>query len=224
MARLITASNAVTGLRLACVPFFFFAIGRGNWLLACALFWLAVSTDFVDGRIARARGEASRFGGLLDHATDALFVTTGLAALTLAGVVPVVLPALVAIAFVQYVFDSRWLAGEPLRASGLGRWNGVLYFVPLGIVTTREAAGLALPGDGVVTAIAWALVASTSLSIADRATTLLRLPRRRRPEDDPASAGAARSQQDRPREVGWRVELDEMAGARDAIEGRAGDE
>ncbi|MEZ4282549.1 MAG: CDP-alcohol phosphatidyltransferase family protein [Myxococcota bacterium] len=175
MAGLITPSNAVTGLRLACVPIFFLAIGRGAWPLACALFWLAVSTDLVDGRIARARGEATRFGGLLDHATDALFVTTGLAALTPGGVVPVVLPALVATAFVQYVLDSRWLAGEPLRASGLGRWNGILYFVPLGIVTTREAAGLALPGDAVVTAIAWALVATTALSIADRAGALMKL-------------------------------------------------
>lgn len=192
MAGLITPSNAVTGLRLVCVPIFCFAIGRGAWPLACALFWLAVSTDLVDGRIARARGEATRFGGLLDHATDALFVTTGLAALTPGGVVPVVLPALVAIAFVQYVLDSRWLAGEPLRASGLGRWNGMLYFVPLGIVTTREAAGLVLPGDGLVTGIAWALVATTALSIADRATTLWRLPRRRRPEDDPASPAAPR--------------------------------
>lgn len=192
MARLITPSNAVTGMRLVCVPFFYFAIGREAWPLACALFWLAVSTDFVDGRIARARGEVSRFGGLLDHATDALFVTMGLAALTPGGVVPVALPALVAIAFVQYVLDSRWLAGEPLRASGLGRWNGVLYFVPLGIVTTREAAGLALPGDGVVMLIAWALVATTALSIADRAMTLLRLPRRRRPQDDPAAPQARR--------------------------------
>ncbi len=185
MAGLITPSNAVTGLRLVCVPFFFVAVGRGAWPIACALFWLAVSTDLVDGRIARARGEATRFGGLLDHATDALFVTTGLAALTPGGVVPAVLPALVAVAFAQYVLDSRWLAGEPLRASGLGRWNGVLYFVPIGIVTTREAAGLAVPGDAVVGAIAWALALTTTLSIADRASTLVRLRRRSGPPPGP---------------------------------------
>lgn len=178
MARLITLSNAVTGLRLVCVPFFFFALEGRDWPIACALFWLAVGTDFVDGRIARARGESTHFGGLFDHASDALFVTTGLGALALAGRVPAILPALVAIAFVQYVLDSRSLAGEPLRASALGRWNGVLYFVPLGIVVTREATSLAAPTDRVVVVLAWALVVSTVLSIADRGLTLLRLHRR----------------------------------------------
>jgi len=178
VARLITLSNAVTGLRLVSVPFFFLALVGRDWPIACALFWLAVGTDFVDGRIARARGESTSFGGLLDHASDALFVTTGLGALALGGRVPAILPALVAIAFVQYVLDSRSLAGEPLRASALGRWNGVLYFVPLGIVVTREAAVLAAPSDGVVAGLAWALVVSTALSIADRGLTLLRLHRR----------------------------------------------
>lgn len=178
MASLITLSNAVTGLRLVCVPFFFFALQGREWPLACGLFWLAVGTDWIDGRIARARGESTHFGGLLDHASDALFVSSGLAALALDGRVPAALPVLVAIAFVQYVLDSRSLAGEPLRASALGRWNGVLYFVPLGIVATREAAALAAPSDRVVAVLAWALVVSTALSIADRGLTLLRLHRR----------------------------------------------
>ncbi len=180
MARLITLSNAVTLLRLVSVPFFFLAVVGHGWTLACSLFWLAVGTDFVDGRIARARGESSHFGGLLDHASDASFVTAGLAALALGGRVTPALPILVVVAFVQYVLDSRWLAGEPLRASGLGRWNGVLYFVPLGIVVTREGVALSQPSDRVVELLAFGLVASTALSIADRAFTLLRLHRRGR--------------------------------------------
>ncbi len=178
MAGLITLSNAVTGLRLVSIPFFLFALAGRDWAPACALFWLAVGTDLVDGRIARARGESTRFGGLLDHATDALFVSSGLAALAVAGRVPLLLPVLVAVAFGQYVLDSRWIAGEPLRASALGRWNGVCYFVPLGIVVTREAAGLTAPPDRAVAILAWALVASTLLSMGDRALTLLRLRRR----------------------------------------------
>ncbi|MFO0689362.1 MAG: CDP-alcohol phosphatidyltransferase family protein [Myxococcota bacterium] len=176
--RRLTLSNAITLLRLVSVPFFFAALAQGSWPVACALFWLAVVTDWLDGRIARARGESTPFGGLLDHASDASFVVAGLAALALAGRITPVLPILVAVAFVQYVLDSRSLAGEPLRASGLGRWNGVLYFVPLGLVATREATGLAGPSDAIVSGLAWALVASTGLSITDRALTLLRLRHR----------------------------------------------
>jgi len=170
-------ANALTLTRLASVPFVFTAVLAHDWGLACLLFWLAVATDLADGRLARARGESTRLGGLLDHASDASFVVAALAALARDGRVTAMLPALVAVAFVQYVLDSRTLAGRPLRASRLGRWNGILYFVPIGIVVTREAAGLARPGDALVAAIAWSLVASTAISMADRAYALLRAPR-----------------------------------------------
>jgi phosphatidylglycerophosphate synthase len=176
--RRLTLSNGITLLRLLSVPFFFAAIEGRHWPVACALFWLAVGTDFVDGRIARARGESTHFGGLLDHASDAGFVTAGLAALAIDARVTALLPLLVVVAFVQYVLDSRWLAGHPLRASALGRWNGICYFVPPGIVVTREALGLAWPADVAVSLLGWLLVASTTLSIADRGLTLLRIHQR----------------------------------------------
>jgi phosphatidylglycerophosphate synthase len=173
----MTLSNAITLARLASVPFAFRAILVEQWGVACALFWLAVATDLVDGRIARARGESSTFGGLLDHATDALFVSTALAGLAMGGRIPFFLPVLVVVAFFQYVLDSRTLAGRPLRASAVGRWNGVCYFVPVGVVVTREALGLSQPSDFLVAGLAWILVATTLLSIADRALSLIALRR-----------------------------------------------
>lgn len=163
-----TLSNGITLVRLVSIPFFVAALLGGRFRTASALFWLAVATDVLDGRIARARGESSALGGLLDHGSDALFVVTGLAALAWAGRVTALLPGLVAIAFVQYVVDSRTIAGRPLRASSLGRWNGIGYFVPIGCVVTREAIGIAWPGDAVVSGLAWLLVASTLVSIAQR--------------------------------------------------------
>lgn len=170
----VNLSNWVTSVRLLCVPFVAHAIVREDWRVACALFWLAVATDLADGRIARARGESTHLGALLDHGSDALFVVVANSACAAAGRVTFALPVLVALAFAQYVLDSRWVAGRPLRASRLGRWNGVLYFVPVGIVVTREALGLAAPGDRVVAALAWALVASTLLSMGDRLLALRR--------------------------------------------------
>lgn len=182
----MTPSNAITLVRLASVPFSGRAILIEDWGLACSLFWLAVATDFVDGRIARARGESSSLGGLLDHASDALFVTTGLAALASGGRIPFALPVVVAIAFLQYVLDSRSLAGRPLRASRVGRWNGVCYFVPVGIVVTREVLGLDQPSDVLVAGLAWILVATTLVSIADRALALFGPGRWPRAGDPPA--------------------------------------
>jgi cardiolipin synthase len=169
----LSISNTLSVLRLIAAPLFFAAVVGEAWGVAGALFWLAVASDWADGRVARARGESSAFGGLLDHASDAVFVSSGLAALAGSGRVPVVLPWLVGVAFGQYVLDSRALAGRPLRASALGRWNGIFYFVPPGVVATREALGLAMPSDPLVLGLGWLLVVSTSVAMADRAWTLL---------------------------------------------------
>ena len=116
--------------------------GRKSWPWALRL---RVATDFADGRVARLRGEASRLGGFLDHAVDATFVVVGLAALAHAGLVPVALPPAIAAAFLQYALDSRIVSGGRLRASALGRWNGILYSVLLGVPVVRDGLGLGFP-------------------------------------------------------------------------------
>jgi phosphatidylglycerophosphate synthase len=176
--RRLTIANGLTLLRGLAGPVFFASLLVESWGIACLLFWLAVASDFTDGRLARARGESSAFGGLLDHASDATFVSLGLAALAIAGRAPLVLPLLVLLAFVQYVLDSRALAGRRLRSSFLGRWNGILYFVPTGIVTTRQALGLSWPSDVLVGALGWMLVLSTLVSMVDRAWTFAASRRR----------------------------------------------
>jgi len=172
--RWLNPANAVTGLRLVMAPACAWAIGTDASGVALTLFCLAVVSDFADGPLARRRGEASPLGGLLDHATDATFVTLGLAALSARGDVPWLLPCLVALAFVQYTLDSRALRGRNLRASALGRWNGIAYFVLLGIPVVRDGLALPWPGDGLIRLLAWALVVSTLLSIANRLNALLR--------------------------------------------------
>jgi len=169
--RWATRANALTALRLAAVPPLVVAILAGSAAAACALFALAVATDLLDGRVARRFGEATPLGGLLDHCADATFVAAGLGALAFRGDVPAPLPLLVAAAFLQYVLDSRALAGRRLRASGLGRANGVAYFVLLGIPLVRDALGLPAPDAALVRGLGWALVATTLASMAERAGT-----------------------------------------------------
>jgi len=176
-ARFRTLANAVTLTRLACVPLLVASVLDEAHIASAAIFAWAVMTDLVDGRIARSRGEVSNLGGLLDHSTDALFCSVGLGALACEGIVPAPLPFLVAAAFSQYMLDSRSIAGQPLRASFLGRWNGIFYFVMIGIPVIRDALGLPWPGASLVTAIGWALVASTVVSMADRLFALLALRR-----------------------------------------------
>jgi phosphatidylglycerophosphate synthase len=168
-------ANLLSLLRLAAAAPFAWWVAQGAGGAAATLFCVAIVSDLVDGRIARARGTASALGRALDHGADFVFVTSGLAAAAARGLIPWLLPALVALAFAQYVIDSYWLhRARELRMSGLGRWNGILYFVPAGAVLAADL-GLAL-GAPVARASAWLLVASTLASIADRALAARRAP------------------------------------------------
>jgi phosphatidylglycerophosphate synthase len=168
-----TRANALTGLRMLLAPPFALAVLEGAGLAAFAIFVLAVATDFADGWVARRFGEVSPLGGLVDHAVDATFVTAGSAALAELGVLPAVLPLFIALAFLQYALDSWWVGAGGLRASSLGRWNGIAYFVVVAIPVTRDALGLSGPGDALVRGLGWILVLSTLLSMLDRLRALL---------------------------------------------------
>lgn len=169
----MTVANVVTLVRVAAIPMLVVSVLRGAAVVAAGLFALAVVTDMLDGRVARRRGEVSRFGGLLDHSADALLCSSVLGALAFQGLVPGPLPFLVAAAFLQYVLDSKSLAGMPLRASVVGRSNGIFYFALVGTPIVRDALGLAWPGTGLVRALGWVLVASTLVSMLDRLVALV---------------------------------------------------
>lgn len=172
-------ANALTAARVLLAVPFAFLMARGDaWSAALAGLMLlaAIATDLLDGLLARRRGTATAGGRLFDHTADCLFVTTGLAAGAFRGVFPWILALLVAAAFTQYVADSYWgYRGRALRTSTLGRWNGILYFVPLGgDVLVR--LGLRTLGP-VVTVLAWVLVVSTVISMGERLWALTRTSR-----------------------------------------------
>jgi len=175
-----TRANALTLLRLALAPALACALLAGESLLAVGIFGVAVFTDLADGWVARRFDEASPLGGLFDHAVDATFVTCGSAALAWQGLLPAPLPALIAIAFLHYALGTRSSANPGLRGSALGRWNGIAYYVAVGIPVIRDALALSWPGSGPVRAFGWLLVLSTLASIGDRLCTGLQIRRANR--------------------------------------------
>ena len=179
--RWLTAANVISLARLAATPFSLAAVLDGNWRLAGLIFAGAVASDFLDGIIARWRGTVSNLGGVLDHTADAVFVAVtlwGIAYLevgTGADVVPGILPWLIVLAFLQYVFDSKALSGQPLRASWLGRVNGIAYYVVAGTVIGRNALGLDWLADEAIYWAALAILVSTLASMFDRLRALTKL-------------------------------------------------
>lgn len=175
------SAHLLTGLRLALALPLAVAFARPDFLsagLVALLLAVAIASDYLDGVVARRRGTASARGQLFDHATDCLFVASCLTGVALAGSVPLVLPVLIAVAFGQYVLDSYWLhRRKQLRMSTIGRWNGIGYFVPLVVLATArlETVPVLTPFLTLIArVVAYVLVASTLVSIVDRATAVRR--------------------------------------------------
>jgi phosphatidylglycerophosphate synthase len=171
-------ANALTAVRLALALPLAAALARPELLAPMAVAFLlgaAIASDYLDGPLARRMGTASAAGMLFDHSTDCLFVTAGLTGAAIAGAVTPLLPALIPFAFGQYVLDSYlWHRQRQLRASFLGRWNGILYFVPLVLVAAARLpfpAGFASLLRLAAGVLGYLLVASTVVSMIDRATT-----------------------------------------------------
>lgn len=163
-----TRANALTLIRLAVAPVLVCALLSGETLLAAGVFGLAVFTDLADGWVARRFDEATPLGGLIDHAADATFVTCGSAALAWQGLLPAPLPALIAVAFLEYALGGLGSPSRVLRGSALGRWNGIAYYVAVGTPVIRDALVLHWPGPSWVRGLGWLLVLSTLVSIVDR--------------------------------------------------------
>ncbi|TDJ63487.1 MAG: CDP-alcohol phosphatidyltransferase family protein [Proteobacteria bacterium] len=176
-AAIVTLPNVVSLSRVAAIPVMAWAMLDDRGALALGLFGLVVISDTLDGFIARRMQQTTTLGTLFDHGADATFVLSVTALCAYLGLLPWFLPAVITVAFIQYVLDSHVLSGAQLRPSLIGRWNGISYFVVTGCAIfvhhyAQEAMVISL-----LRASGWLLVASTVISIGERAFELMRTRR-----------------------------------------------
>jgi CDP-diacylglycerol--glycerol-3-phosphate 3-phosphatidyltransferase len=90
--------NALTTLRLACVPVFAALMVTANGAespAAAAVFALAALTDFLDGELSRRLAVQSRFGRILDPIADRLLIDVAVVLLFLDDRLPLAIPVLI---------------------------------------------------------------------------------------------------------------------------------
>jgi cardiolipin synthase len=87
--RIWTIPNLLSGLRLVGVPvFLWLALGpHADWVALGVLVFAGVS-DYLDGQLARALGQTSRLGALLDPLADRLYILATLVALAVREIIP----------------------------------------------------------------------------------------------------------------------------------------
>jgi cardiolipin synthase (CMP-forming) len=94
--RIVTVPNAISLIRLLCVPVFvwlLFGLDRRSdaaWMLG-----IVSGTDWIDGWIARRFDQGSKLGKIMDPVADRLLLGVGVLAIWIDGSVPVVIGAIV---------------------------------------------------------------------------------------------------------------------------------
>jgi cardiolipin synthase (CMP-forming) len=87
--RILTVPNLISGIRIALIPVFVLLIvNEGTEVAGLLLLGAVVSTDWVDGQIARRTGQVSNLGKVLDPVADRLALGAALIALVIRGAFP----------------------------------------------------------------------------------------------------------------------------------------
>lgn len=152
--------NALTMARLVCVPVVgYLVLGLdtpvARWA-AAGVFVLASLTDFLDGALARARGQVTDLGTLLDPIVDKALIGTALIALSIIGEVAWWITIVIMIREVGVtVLRLRVVRRTVIPASPGGR---VKTFVQIIAITM-----LLIPLNGIA---AWSMLAQAMLLIA----------------------------------------------------------
>lgn len=90
-----TIPNVLTLSRIILTAFFFSAGLQDQWSWALWLYTIAAFTDMIDGAIARLLHQKSRLGAFLDPMADKLMMLGGVVLLSLQGILPWWLMALI---------------------------------------------------------------------------------------------------------------------------------
>ena len=87
--RILTVPNAITAVRLACVPVFVWLLfGAHRQIDGRRLLAVLGATDWVDGYVARRWHQVSTVGKVLDPTADRVLVATAVISVIVAGAVP----------------------------------------------------------------------------------------------------------------------------------------
>jgi cardiolipin synthase len=85
----VTIPNILSFARIALIPVFsWLAAGERTRLWGILLFAVVVSTDWLDGYLARRTGRVSELGRILDPVADRLAIAAGLLTFAISGIFP----------------------------------------------------------------------------------------------------------------------------------------
>lgn len=169
--------NCITILRIILIPFLVVALGmegRGPALSAAAILCVAAFSDWLDGYLARRRGQVTIMGKLLDPVADKLLIISVLIPLVGLGRIPawmavVIIGREVAVTGLRAIATSQ---GIVIGAMSMGKIKMVSQVVA-GILLALEGAYLWAPLHMAGMAALWVALAMGLISGAQYLVSFL---------------------------------------------------
>lgn len=179
-------ANLITLARMALVvPFVFAFLANAPWNMTAALtiFVIASFSDFLDGYVARRRGETSALGAALDPIADKLLIAAAFILLVRNGVVHgagviAVIVIILRELLVSGLREALSAQALSLSVTALAKWKTTAQLVAAGLLLAAAPTGVA--GEALRPAASAALWLATVLTFwtgavyARRAAALLR--------------------------------------------------
>ena len=162
MKRLILIPAAISSLRIAFLPLFFYFYSNSDIVACLVVLAFSAATDFLDGYIARKLRATSLFGTYYDAATDFIFVVGIFAVFSAKGYYPIWLLILITTSFVLFLTTGQYVKKiyDPI-----GKYIGSALYI--GIVLT-----LLFPAQEMFSFVQFAFVGFFLISIGSRIVSL----------------------------------------------------
>ena len=159
--RILTIPNVLSFLRLLGVPLFLWLVlvpEADGW--AFVLLVVSGATDWLDGAIARATGQISRLGQLLDPLADRLYIAATLVGLAIRWIIPwwlvvVLLSRDLVLAVVLALLKRRGITGLPVHFLGKAATFCLLWGFPM-LLLGAGATGTTFTLAEVARDVGWA--------------------------------------------------------------------
>jgi len=152
-----TISNQLTLGRVVLIPVliavFYLATPLAYWVSAI-VFSLAAFTDWLDGYLARTRGEETAFGKFLDPVADKLLVATALVMLVSADMAPAILAVIIIGREITIGALREWLAQRAsviVHVSQMAKWKTAIQMLAIVLLLLHvDVMGFSMHETGLV--------------------------------------------------------------------------
>jgi len=127
--------NQVTFVRFLLIPIVYLLLESNNLLLALIVFVIAASTDFIDGAMARTRGQITDIGKIIDPVADKLLIMSVLLYIGFKYLIVKIFIVFIILELFAVIFGASlpFLFGKPIGANMFGKIKMVLQSFSVGL-------------------------------------------------------------------------------------------